>query len=123
MKKILIIEDNNCLSEILKEVFTKIGYDVSVSLMGTDAVHIIEMVMPDLIILDMVLPGINGLELLELIKQKYSKTPVLIYTAFEDYEKKCQKITKEDRFYAFLLKPVYLEKLISEAKRLINYVQ
>ena len=120
MKKILIIEDNDCLSEVLKDAFTEIGYDVSVALIGTDAVHIIETVRLDLIILDMVLPGINGLEILGLVKQKYSKIPVLIYTAFEDYEKKYQTMFKEDRFCAFLLKPVYIEKLISESERLID---
>ncbi len=120
MKKILIAEDDKCLSEIFKEMFEEIGYDVNVALKGTDAVQILQIKKPDLIILDMVLPDMSGLEILELINKEYDNTQVIVYTAHEKYKGKILQLYKGKKFCSFFLKPVYTEIILSETEKLIG---
>jgi len=74
-----------------------------------------------LVILDINLPDINGIKVLQRIKHEYSDLPVIICTAFGQFENYYQKFTDEEaEFYSYLTKPVSLEVLVSEVKKAIG---
>jgi DNA-binding response OmpR family regulator len=80
MKKILIIEDDLVLLDLLKEKLNRAGYEIASVTDGNLAIKEIESFKPDLILLDMVLPGISGIELLERFHKDLSikSIPVII---------------------------------------------
>ena len=78
--KILIVEDDPNLLETLKYNLCKEGYDVIMADNGTEAIEIARTENPDLIILDLMLPGINGLEVCRVLRQKMTM-PILMLTA------------------------------------------
>ena len=79
-KKILIIEDEEILTDLLEKKLTQVGYDVSVAENGAEGISQIEKSAPDLILLDIVMPKMGGFEVMkELQKRKeFAKIPIII---------------------------------------------
>lgn len=77
-KKVLLIEDEQVLSDVLDAKLKKVGYETSVAYEGEDGFNKIREWKPDLILLDIVLPKMNGYEILEKMQEENNKTPVII---------------------------------------------
>lgn len=67
-EKILVVEDEEDILELIKYNLVKEGYQVSTAMSGEDAVNTARKVVPDLILLDIMLPGMDGLEVCRLLK-------------------------------------------------------
>lgn len=80
LKKVIIIDDDIKLQELLKEYLRDYNYDIVSLLKGEDAVKVITESHPDIIILDIMLPGKDGMEILKDIR-KVSGVPVIMLTA------------------------------------------
>lgn len=78
--KILVVEDDNFLRGVLTQKLEKEGLDPIEAMDGTEAIKIAEEQVPNLILLDLILPGVDGFEVLEALKanEKTSKIPVLV---------------------------------------------
>lgn len=81
---ILIVEDDNDISFMLKELLEQNGYAASQAFSGTEALFYMEKELPTAMILDLMLPGITGEELLSKIKKEHPEIPVIIASAKED---------------------------------------
>lgn len=82
MGKILIVDDEKGIREIFSLLLEERGHTVREASSGEEALTIIPLFSPDLLLLDMNLPGISGIELLERVKRESPKTSVIIMTAF-----------------------------------------
>ena len=80
MKKILIVDDEKPISDIIKFNMTKEGYDVVTAFNGREAIELFESEQPDIIILDLMLPEIDGLEVAKTIR-KTSSAPIIMLSA------------------------------------------
>ena len=121
MKKILITEDEKNLSQIYKAKLEDVGYSVDIVNTGLSAVDYVKTTKPDLVILDIKLPDVNGIKVLQEIKQEYSDLPVIMCTAYGQFEGYYQRFAGEEtRFCGYLTKPVSLEALVSEVKKAIG---
>jgi len=91
-KKILVIEDDKFLRELISQKLLKEGYEVVEAVDGDSGLEKAKEEKPDLILLDLILPGIDGFEVLSKVKAdpKISSTPVIILSNLgqkEDVEK------------------------------------
>jgi len=79
-KKILIIEDEEILSNLLEKKLKEIGYDVSVAFDGEEGLNKIKELKPDLVLLDIIMPKKGGFEVLEEMQKEsqLKKIPVII---------------------------------------------
>lgn len=79
-KKILVVEDDRFLRELITRKLASEGYDVSEGIDGEEGLKKVKEVKPDLVLLDLILPGIDGFEVLSKIKEdaNISATPVII---------------------------------------------
>lgn len=77
-KKILIIEDDKFLRELISQKLGKEGYEIMEAVDGEEGMESVEKEKPDLILLDLILPGIDGFEVLARIKQDSSAPPVVV---------------------------------------------
>ena len=107
MKTILIVEDNTDIHNLLKEVLENEKYRVLDSYSGTEALMVLEREKVDLILLDLMLPGLNGEEIIKKIKD----IPIIVISA---------KISPEDKVNAllsgandYLTKPFSTEELLA----------
>jgi two-component system alkaline phosphatase synthesis response regulator PhoP len=78
--KILVVDDEPAIAELIEFNLTKAGYQVEVADNGTDGLELFRRVQPDLVILDVMLPGMDGLEVCRHIRAE-SKVPVLFLSA------------------------------------------
>ncbi len=79
-KKILVVEDDRFLRELITQKLAREGYDVSEAVDGEDGVKKAEEEKPDAILMDLILPGIDGFEAITKIKEKpdFENTPIII---------------------------------------------
>ncbi len=79
-KKILVVEDDRFLRELITQKLNREGYDVSEAVDGEDGVKKADEVKPDAILMDLILPGIDGFEAITKIKEKseFETTPIII---------------------------------------------
>jgi len=117
--KILIIEDDKFLRELICRKINKEGYDIAEAIDGEEGIKKSAEVMPDLILLDLILPGIDGFGALEKIKEnpKTMSIPVVILSNLgqKDEIEKGLKLGASD----FLIKAHFTPEEIVEKIRLI----
>ncbi len=99
MKKILIIEDDTSLSSAYREMFSKQNVTVIVSTTGQEGLRLVVSEKPDIILLDIMLPGgMNGFDVLEQLKKNplTGKIPVIVLTNLDTEEKVARTIGASD---------------------------
>lgn len=82
-QKILVVEDEVKIAQLLSDYLSDAGYQVTTLHEGTDAVDMINQLQPDLVVLDVMLPGKNGLDICKEVRQ-FSMLPIVIITARVD---------------------------------------
>ncbi|HZK47154.1 MAG TPA: response regulator YycF [Atopostipes sp.] len=82
MKKILVVDDEKPISDIIKFNLEKEGYEIVTAFDGEEALEKVEEESPDLIVLDVMLPKIDGLEVVREVRKKHSM-PIIMVTAKE----------------------------------------
>ncbi|MDL1970037.1 MAG: sigma-54 dependent transcriptional regulator [Candidatus Desulfofervidaceae bacterium] len=107
--KIAIIDDEKIVCSHLKKIFSKEGYDVITFLRGEEALKHITFNHPSIVLLDLKLPDVDGLEILEKIKSISPETEVIIMTGYASIETAIEAI-KKGAFH-YLTKPLKLEEL------------
>jgi len=80
---ILAVDDEKEVTMSLKGFFTALGHDMLTALDGKETLHIIDNVVLDLVLLDIRMPGVDGIQVLKHLKAKKPKTKVIIITAFK----------------------------------------
>ena len=109
MKQILVVDDDPKVCKSLVDYFGGKEYKLHTSSDGESAVSAVEQLKPDLVILDMNLPGISGMEVLKRIKKTDEELPVIIITGQISAERAIDSM--KEGAYEFITKPFTLEKL------------
>jgi DNA-binding NtrC family response regulator len=107
--RILIIEDEATLASSLKRVFQKEGYEVTASGSAEDGLGLLEEGFYDLVITDIVLPGMSGIELLKRIRERQPEIVVIIITAYGSMETAVEALRAGA--YDYVVKPVLHEEI------------
>ena len=107
MKHILIIDDDIHIGNIIEEALIKEGYQVSRAYSGTEALYVLSASKPDLILLDLMLPGLSGEEVLPQIKD----IPVIVVSAKIDIDDKVELLLGGAADY--ITKPFEMKELLA----------
>ncbi len=134
MDTILIVDDEKNYTLILSAVLEEEGFETYTANSGYEALEILETTDIDLILTDMKMPEMDGIELLKNVKQKNPDLPVIMMTAYGTVEKAVEAIQKGA--YNYILKPfdneslvvyvnkaIELYKMVKENRRLINNME
>src|SRR5690606_24180906 len=116
--KILVVEDEPTLSRLLSYNLSQEGYDTMVIENGSEALQICQEQSFDLIILDLMLPGMSGFEVLEKLRNKAIRTPVIILTARNGEEEIVQglKLGADD----YVTKPFGVAELLARVSAVLR---
>ncbi len=117
-KKVLVVEDNELNMKLFCDLLGAHGFEAIKSPDGLRAVEIAKAVKPDLIIMDILLPDVSGLDLARWIKDDESikNIPILAVTAFAMRQDEEQ--VRESGCEAYMTKPIQISPFISEVKKL-----
>jgi DNA-binding response OmpR family regulator len=119
VKHIVLAEDNSLLSLLLKLKLEKEGYVLHVASDGKKAIELIEEHNPELILTDIMMPFISGLELISHVRNKLtSETPIIVFSAAgqEDIVLKAFNLGATD----FMSKPISPNELVIRIKRMLK---
>ena len=114
--KILLVEDDENLNRNLKFFLEKEGYQVDACLDGEDALYYYQEGNPDFILLDRMLPSLDGISLLKTIRQSDRNTPVLMLTALGTLSDRVDGLDSGADDY--LVKPFAMEELLARIRSL-----
>lgn len=119
-KRILLVDDEVDLAEMVKLRLEANGYEVLLAYDGQEALDKARKEKPDLIILDLMLPKMDGFKVCGLLKNdsRYAKIPIIMFSARAQEESK--KLGKELGAEAYITKPFEPQVLLSKIKELIN---
>jgi two-component system nitrogen regulation response regulator NtrX len=120
-KNILVVDDESSIRESLSGILRDEGYEVSVATDGVTALKRVEEDPPDLIFLDIVMPGIDGLETLQKLKERFPEIYVIIVSAYGTIET-AVKALKYGAF-DFIEKPLSLEKVVLTVKHAFDFLK
>lgn len=120
MKKVMIIEDNKDIQEIYKHSFEKAGYEVILEDNGFDGINNVAEKMPDVILLDLMMPKMDGFQFLKLMKSNpLLSIPVVVCSNISDNDVSIRVI--EAGAAAVILKVDYSGKqLIEKVERILE---
>ena len=118
--KILVVEDDKSISDLISLHLKKNNFEYLVVHNGEDALSHLDNFMPDFIILDWMIPGLSGLEVLRRIrnKQEYKNLPILMLTAKNSEQDKI--ISFESGLDDYITKPFLPSELIARVKAILK---
>jgi len=109
-KKILVVDDEKAICEILEEFLSLFGHSVTSANSGADAIEVVHRARPDVVFLDIRMPGMSGLDVLKEIKALDSSVRVIMISAFGDEE--TESMARELGADGYIQKPVDLPDLL-----------
>lgn len=118
MKKILIVDDDPNIRIIFSKVLKMDGYDVELASTGFQALDLMLKDHFDLLILDIKMPEIHGLEVLSLIRETGNNIPVIVCSAFEGM--KDDFVVKSSHIFEYLVKPIDLRMLTASVEKALG---
>ena len=115
---ILIVDDETLTLNNLRKALEKEGYEIYLADSGERALEIMDKLKPNLVLLDLMLPGISGLEVLKHSKEKGNETIVIMMTAYEILEKAVEAMKLGA--YDYILKPFKISELKNTIRRALE---
>lgn len=117
-RRILVVDDDAVTREALAEVLQDEGYEVALAADGLEAVAMLSTYQPDMVLTDLQMPGLNGMNVLTHVKNVYPTTPVIIFTAHAtlDAEREARRQGAQD----FLQKPLDFDDVLVRIARALT---
>jgi DNA-binding response OmpR family regulator len=113
MKKILLVDDEDSIHLLYREELEEQGFEVHSAMSGEDALKILATLKPNLIILDINMPGMNGIDVLRKIKEMDPTMPVILSSAYQEFKQDLSTWASED----FVVKSADMTELIESVIR------
>jgi len=118
-QKILIIDDEDLFREDLSLLLTQQGYECRTAATAEEGIRVFKEFLPDIVLIDIVLPGKNGVEIIEDLLQINPASTIIMMTAFGTLETAVEAFRKGAVDY--ILKPVVIEDLLGKIGRIEEY--
>ena len=115
--KVLVVEDEPNVVSFIRRGLMEAGHEVSVAMDGITALQMIKSDLPDLALFDIMLPGMNGIELCRQVRALKIKLPIIMLTALGTTENVVSGL--ENGADDYLVKPFIPEELLARLSRLI----
>lgn len=115
-KKILIVEDDLDMLTLLKTAFTGAGFSVLTCKNGTEALQLVQSGRPDLVTLDLVLIGMDGMTVLKEIRKHGIRVPVIILTNLPADQEIMEGVVRDEPSYYMVKSGSPIEDIVAKAK-------
>ena len=116
MKKILFVDDEESIRLLYQEEFGDRGYEVVLASTGEEALEKYAAINPDLLVIDIKMPGMDGIEVLNRIREQSRGIPVILCTAYGEYKQNFETWASDE----YVVKSANLETLFSKVEKLLS---
>ncbi len=114
-KKILLVDDEKAILKVIGIKLRISGYDVVTASGGQEAIDLVKAESPDIMLLDVIMPGIDGFEVLEKLRA-FSELPVIVFSARPENAQKAMSLGAND----FLAKPFNVDEMVGRIEALLG---
>ena len=116
--RVLVVEDDAHVRDAVARALRLEGYDVHVAVDGNDGLRLVEELAPDAIVLDVLMPGTDGLAVCRILRDRGNRTPILMLTARHEVSDRVAGLDAGADDY--LVKPFALEELLARVRALLR---
>ena len=116
MKTLMFVDDEESIRLLYREEFEEKGFNVVLSENGEEALEIFDDVRPDLVIIDIKMPGMDGIEFLKRLREKSRDVPAILCTAYGEYKQNFETWASD----AYIVKSSRLEGLFEKVDELLS---
>lgn len=120
--RVLIVDDEPPISDTLAVIFRMSGYEVRVAYTAEQAIETIAAWKPDLALLDVMLPGMNGIELAVVVKENYPDCHVLLFSGHAGTGALLEEAAGRGHRFEILAKPMHPADVLATVKTLLATV-
>ena len=117
-ENILIVDDEPSNRRIIEQVLSRTGYRVEAAEDGAEALKQLEGFRPDLIVLDYMMPGISGMDVLRELRKREDDTPVIMITAYGTVERAVEAM--HEGAYDFITRPFNPEHIVHVVRKALE---
>ena len=107
--RILVVDDEPPVATMLRDALVDAGYAVKVAVSGSEALKLLPVFQPDVVLLDVMMPGLSGADVLEQLRRDHPSVPVVMVTANQDEEAARRMLTRGA--FDYVRKPFELDLL------------
>lgn len=119
MTKVMVVDDEPDLREMINLMMQKEGFETEMAENGSDFLEKIEEFQPDLVTLDVMMPGLTTKEILEKLKEKNCKTKIILLTVVRFSEGEKKKLFEMGNVVEYITKPFEFDDLMDVVKKWI----
>ena len=117
MTKIMIVDDEPDIGEMLNLFLNQEGFDTKTAVNGDDFLDKIDEFNPDIVTLDVMMPGLTTIEILEKLKEKQSKSKIILLTVVRLSDEEKEKMSNMGNIVDYITKPFDLDNLMESVKK------
>jgi len=114
-RRVLIVDDERSILAVLRIKLKVSGYDILTASNGEEAIDLVKSARPDLMLLDVIMPGMDGFEVLEKLRA-FSELPVIVISARSENGEKALSLGAND----FLAKPLDVDEMVRKIRGLLG---
>jgi CheY-like chemotaxis protein len=114
--RVLVVDDQPHVGQMLRDILTELGYAVKYVLDGAEALELVPVFQPDLVLLDLLMPGMSGVEVLEHLRHEHPHLPVVVLSGNQDVD--LARRTLGNGAFDYIQKPfdiMVLERIVGAA--------
>ncbi|NLX19701.1 MAG: response regulator [Desulfobulbus sp.] len=115
-KRILLVDDDASIQLLYREEFEEEGYIVDSAMNGIEALEKFRANSPDLVVLDINMPGMNGIEVLRQMKEMKADMPVILNSAYQEYKQDFGSWASE----AYVVKSANMDELKATVRKYLS---
>jgi len=116
MKRILVADDEEGIRILYQEELESEGYEVTLAANGQEVLALLDSFVPDLVVLDIQMPDMSGIEILQYIRNRFRDLPVIISSAYPEYQQNIATWASD----AYVVKSSNLETLKSAIRKFLG---
>jgi len=117
MPKVMVVDDEQDLRDMINLMLQKEGYETETAQDGQEFLEKIDVFQPDLVTLDVMMPGLTTKEILEKIKEKKTNPKIILLTVVRFSEEEKKKIMDMGNVVGYITKPFEFDDLIKSVKK------
>jgi CheY-like chemotaxis protein len=114
--RVLVVDDQSHVGQMVRDILTELGYAVKYVLDGAEALDLVPVFQPDLVLLDLLMPGMSGVEVLEHLRREHPRLPVVVLSGNQDAD--LARRTLGNGAFDYVQKPfdiMVLERIVGAA--------
>ena len=122
MTKVMVVDDEHDLREMINLMMQKEGFETEMAENGEDFLNKIDNFQPDLVTLDVMMPGLTTKEILERLQEKISKPKIILLTVVRFSEEEKARILESANVVDYVTKPFEFDDLLNAVKKQLTEV-